>query len=1298
MRKLGLAVALTLLCSLQAFAQTTTTVSGTIKDLSGQVVPTGQVTFELKPGIDTTIAGMARFTPSLVACTIAQSQYATLTRDGAGHVSAVFSVAQTFVVGDVVNVQGWSDSSFDGSFTLTTVADDLHATWAQAGSASTATGGYLSALRSAPGPSACAITQNTALTPSGTFYQVCLWPSFSRTACVTTYAYGTLMDLTSVVPVPGQSPSYVAPAYGSVLAVGGGGTGQVSLNGILKGNGGGPVTSAAVGDVLGLFSGACSGSTILLGNGVCGTPPNIFSQITLQGVSASLCLSGNSSMSCNASISSPTPGTLNIQTAGPLNFSGGVFNANGGIQIPSGQSLTLSGIPGTQCLQSVAGIISGTGVPCGTGGPGGGVSTFSGDGEFANNSGSTGPVTLSLANAGAFNIWGNNSSSTALPHYTPLSTWPPSAFPTLNQSTTGNAATATQLSAMPTACTLPLVATGVDAHGNATCSEPSNVTGNAGSASQFAVLPSQCSGSTPVASGVDIRGNANCTASTGTVALSSLTAAVGTNSINNGIGGQIWNFAFVNQFDRGLTLAENTAASTPGLQSAQALLTLQTLPNSTAEPLLVKRTTLPSNGFAVGAAADISCADPISVIGFGCVYIHNNGTTAGNPYLLQIVNGSGGGGNFTVDSQGNASASNSISAQTASLSVGLNGHPIPSGSSQLADISSSQTFSSKTISGLANTFSNVPLSGLAAQGADTVVGNFSGSSTSPTAGSLPTGGTNGCSGANNALGYSTVSHTFLCQLHVPVVGLNEVPKCTASNCATVAPLALNGPAGISGTTLALSDGADGLGPDVVYQNSPFITTPLLQTYFDMNTTTTPANPAPGFIRLYGGATLNCLTSSGGNCLPTGSGGGVSSFTGDGTLLNNAGSTGAVTAALANTGVGFGVWGNTGSSSGAPAYHALSSYPPAAFPTLNQSTTGNAATATALAATPAQCPTSFYSTGITAAGVANCASTSSVVTYTSSQTASTADMGRLVVMSCSSACAYTLPATQPNPNFFVRVMTIGTTTATISLGGGDTFNLGGTPPALTQFVSQLIYANSLISTDYKGDAPLVAGANVSLGPTANGLIVSSSLPESLPFIKPTVAGLALSSKYGTATGTYAQTDTALGVNFTDTANEGTNLQGSYMAYPGTAFTYTAVFAVMPSCDLSVSIGPIQSATGASEDLTQHCSGTDSPASDFDVEDWNNTSGSFGGIVVGSNISAPGGTVHVWMRYKDDGTNIYYLTSGDGVNWRRVYSVAKASGFMAGKYNDFGVVLAFYRNQNDTTWPAGVVMIGQSLTFP
>jgi hypothetical protein len=52
-----------------------------------------------------------------------------------------------------------------------------------------------------------------------------------------------------------------------------------------------------------------------------------------------------------------------------------------------------------------------------------------------------------------------------------------------------------------------------------------------------------------------------------------------------------------------------------------------------------------------------------------------------------------------------------------------------------------------------------------------------------------------------------------------------------------------------------------------------------------------------------------------------------------------------------------------------------------FPTLNQSTSGNAATATALAATPTQCSSGTFAQGITATGNANCASLGSNNTTT-----------------------------------------------------------------------------------------------------------------------------------------------------------------------------------------------------------------------------------------------------------------------------------------------------------------------------
>jgi hypothetical protein len=132
-----LALIVLLLSSLAAFAQTTT-FSGTISDLTGTPVTSGQVLFDLKPGVDSTISGVARFTPQTVTCGI----------DGTG------------------------------------------------------------ALKNQALSGACVVTNNTALTPSGTSYKVTLCPNFACTSSFVTYATGGTVSITTVAPTPATSPVY----------------------------------------------------------------------------------------------------------------------------------------------------------------------------------------------------------------------------------------------------------------------------------------------------------------------------------------------------------------------------------------------------------------------------------------------------------------------------------------------------------------------------------------------------------------------------------------------------------------------------------------------------------------------------------------------------------------------------------------------------------------------------------------------------------------------------------------------------------------------------------------------------------------------------------------------------------------------------------------------------------------------------------------------------------------------------------------------------------------------------------
>jgi hypothetical protein len=117
--------------------------------------------------------------------------------------------------------------------------------------------------------------------------------------------------------------------------------------------------------------------------------------------------------------------------------------------------------------------------------------------------------------------------------------------------------------------------------------------------------------------------------------------------------------------------------------------------------------------------------------------------------------------------------------------------------------------------------------------------------------------------------------------------------------------------------------------------------------------------------------------------------------------------------------------------------------------------------------------------------------SGTVTYTSNQPASTSDAGKLVIMNCSGACAYTLPTSQPSTTWNAWIISIGSTTATIVLGGSDTFNGSTNVPVLNRYRVLSVWANTATSTDYEGDAPLVASTNVTFIPSSNGMAVSAT---------------------------------------------------------------------------------------------------------------------------------------------------------------------------------------------------------------
>jgi hypothetical protein len=226
-----------------AQSSVTTTVIGTFRDVTGAVFSSGgQVTFELRPGVDTTISGNARFVPTTTTCTINQSS--NFTQTGLVRVSnvvtATFTIAHQFLVGDTITVSAMGDTSFNGTFTVATVADNLHITWATNGQPDNTVGtggGAITALRNSAITAPCTVTQNTALQPLGTSYNVCIWPGFAQTSCFNWYAIGAgPVDLSTAVPTPSTLPSYAFVDTFSAQTIGGNKTfsGNVSILGLLS--------------------------------------------------------------------------------------------------------------------------------------------------------------------------------------------------------------------------------------------------------------------------------------------------------------------------------------------------------------------------------------------------------------------------------------------------------------------------------------------------------------------------------------------------------------------------------------------------------------------------------------------------------------------------------------------------------------------------------------------------------------------------------------------------------------------------------------------------------------------------------------------------------------------------------------------------------------------------------------------------------------------------------------------------------------------------------------------------------
>jgi hypothetical protein len=205
-----LALILGLLWAGTAAAQTTT-FNGVVKDLTSTPVPTGQITFTLKPSIDTTTSGSSRFVPTTTFCEIHNP--AVVSTSGTGTITVVVGTAQTWLAGDVLIFSGTADGALNNTvataYAITLVNSTTSFNFTLAGTHTNGAGGTVGGLYASGGTGVCAVMQNTALTPANTSYSVGLMPIFSLTSSFNTYAIGAgPVDISTVVPTPSQMPAY----------------------------------------------------------------------------------------------------------------------------------------------------------------------------------------------------------------------------------------------------------------------------------------------------------------------------------------------------------------------------------------------------------------------------------------------------------------------------------------------------------------------------------------------------------------------------------------------------------------------------------------------------------------------------------------------------------------------------------------------------------------------------------------------------------------------------------------------------------------------------------------------------------------------------------------------------------------------------------------------------------------------------------------------------------------------------------------------------------------------------------
>ncbi|MDE2106852.1 MAG: hypothetical protein KGL39_57080, partial [Patescibacteria group bacterium] len=344
-------------------------------------------------------------------------------------------------------------------------------------------------------------------------------------------------------------------------------------------------------------------------------------------------------------------------------------------------------------------------------------------------------------------------------------------------------------------------------------------------------------------------------------------------------------------------------------------------------------------------------------------------------------------------------------------------------------------------------------------------------------------------------------------------------------------------------------------------------------YFDIGTEAAPANPSAGAIRLYADSTsgnLTCLTSAGGNCLPSSGGGG------------------------------------------------------------NVSTSGTVTTG--------YLPKFASSTTITNSAADDGVTTANTFTYAGSGGVA-APNGPLTSGSPSAAAAAALPSGAHGI-------------------AADESSTAGVPAAGVDYLK----ADSA-SHCWK--------ASVNGGPSACVLTTLSGFGLFQPLISvPTISSLNMPTGLNQQA-SFSITNNSAGVSLADTVSTGAtdHIEGVLGTYPGTAFTATGLFSVPQIYANFIQFG-VLAAQSTSGKLTTWMA--------IDSSGWKVEVANYTGVNTNPASTSATCTMllspYIWLQYKDDGTNLYFNISSDGINFQQCYTVAKSSAYLAGNFNYFGIFIA------------------------